>query len=127
MAGGERSPGDVVAEWHRRAWGDGDLAAIDELIAEPFVRHGISGTSVRSRTDLLHDLHRYRKGLGPTSLEVHDRAVDDDKVWTRATMCGVNLRTGEPRRIQFLQVHRVADGRIVEVWTLHASDVDWDG
>ena len=127
MAGGERWPDEVVAEWQRRAWGDGDLAAVHDLIAEPFVHHAITGTVVRSRDDVLHELRRYRQGLGTTSLEVHDRVVDGGKVWSRATMCGVNLRTDEPRRIQFLQIHRVVAGRVVEVWTLRASDVDWDG
>ena len=121
-----RPPDEVVAEWQRRAWGDGDLNAADDLVAEPFIRHGISGTVSRTRKELKHDLGEYRKALGKPVIRVHERTVDGDKVWSRTSMRGHHSITGEPRHIDFLQIHRVADGRIVEVWSLHATDVDWD-
>jgi hypothetical protein len=40
-------------------------------------------------------------------------------------MRGANLQTGEPRTIDWIQIHRVSGGKIVEVWTLHATDVEW--
>ena len=126
-AGGvdRRSPADVVDEWQQRAWGDGDLSAVDELIAEPFVRHGVAGSSKRTHAELKQDMIQYQKALGKPVIIVQDRVVDGDKVWTRTTMRGANLQSGEPRTIDWLQIHRVVDGRIVEVWTLHATDVDW--
>ena len=102
------------------------MGAVDDLVAEPFVRHGIGGTVRRSHKELKHDLGEYRKALGRPAIDVRDRTVDGDKVWSRTTMRGAHSITGEPRRIDFIQIHRVADGRIVEVWTLHATDVDWD-
>jgi len=126
MAEGERSPLEVVSEWQRRAWGEADLDAADELVAEPFIRHGIGGTRARSRSELKDDLRQYTKALGTPVIDVRDRTVDGDRVWTRTTMRGAHPLTGEPRRIDFLQIHRVEAGRIVEVWTLHATDVDWD-
>ena len=122
----DRTPDEVVAEWQQRAWGEGDMGAVDDLVTEPFVRHGIGGTVRRSHKELKHDLGEYRKALGRPAIDVRDRTVDGDKVWSRTTMRGAHSITGEPRRIDFIQIHRVADGRIVEVWTLHATDVDWD-
>lgn len=121
----DRTPADVVEEWQRRGWGDGDLAAVDELIAEPFVRHGMTGSARRTHAELKHDLGQYQKALGKPIITVHDRVVDGDKVWSRTTMRGANLQTGEPRSMDFIQIHRVVGGRIVEVWTMHATDVDW--
>lgn len=121
----ERSPVEIVEEWQRRAWGECDLSVVDELIAEPFVRHGVTGSARRTRAEVQHDLRQYQKALGKPIITVHDRVVDGDKVWSRTNMRGANLQTGEPRTIDFLQIHRVVDGRIVEVWTLHAADVEW--
>ena len=120
-----RSPVDIVDEWQRRAWGDCDLSVVDELVADPFVRHGATGSARRTRDELRDDLRHYQKALGKPVITVHDRVVDGDKVWSRTTMRGANLETGEPRTIDFLQIHRVADGKIVEVWTLHATDAHW--
>lgn len=120
-----RSPADVVEQWQQRAWGDCDLTAVDELIAEPFVRHGVTGSAKRTHAELKHDLCQYQKVLGKPIITVHDRVVDGDKVWSRVTMRGANLQTGESRTIDWLQIHRVVDGKIVEVWTLHATDVHW--
>jgi mannose-6-phosphate isomerase class I len=127
MAGGhEPSPREVVEEWQRRAWGECDLTAVDDLVAEPFVRHGITGSAARTHDELKSDLRQYQKALGKPVIVVHDRVVDDDKVWSRITMRGANLQSGEPHTIDWLQIHRVAAGKIVEVWTLHATDVDWE-
>ncbi len=122
----DRSPVAIVEEWQARAWGDCDLSVVDELIAEPFTRHSSAGTEQRSRDQLKADLREYQKALGKPLIEVRDRVVDGDKVWSRTRLRGANLTTGEPRMIDWMQIHRVEDGQIVEVWTLHASDVDWE-
>lgn len=122
---GDLDPVAVVEQWQARAWGDCDLGVVDELIAEPFVRHGPTGTSERTRAELKHDLRQYQRALGRPVITVRDRVVDGDKVWSRTTMTGANLETGEPRVMEWLQIHRVVGGRIVEVWSLYAIDVEW--
>ena len=124
--GDERSPAQIVDEWQHRAWGDCDLDVVDELIAEPFVRHGTSGTTTRTRDELKFDLRQYQKALGKPVVEVRDQAVNGDKVWVRTTLRGANLQSGELRTVERLLVYRVADGRIAEVWALSATDVFWD-
>lgn len=115
----------IVDRWQARAWGDCDLDAVDEFIGDEYVRHGSGGTARRSREELKQDLRQYRRALGRPKITVHDRVVHGDKVWSRTTMRGANLESGESRTVQFLQIHRLFEGRIVEVWTLTASDVDW--
>ena len=56
---------------------------------------------------------------------VHDRVADGDRVWSRVTMRGRNIDTGQLRTVEWLQIHRVVDGRIVELWGLYAGDVTW--
>ena len=120
-----RDPISVVEQWQARAWGRCDLSAVDELVADPLVRHGPSGTEHRTHAELKRDLKSYQRALGSAEVVVHDRVVDGDNVWSRTTMRGANMDTGEPRTLQWLQIHRVVDGTIVEVWSLYASDVRW--
>ncbi len=119
-------PVAIVEEWQTRAWGECDLDVVDELIAEPFVRHTLNGTAKRTREELKADVREYRKALGKPMIELRDRVVDGDKVWLRTTIRGANLVTGEPHSIDRIQIYRVENGLIVEVWSLHASDVDWE-
>lgn len=115
----------VVEQWQERAWGECDLSAVDELAADPLLRHGPSGTAHRTHNELKDDLRQYQRALGKPEIIVHDRVLDDERVWSRLTMRGANLDTGEPRTLQWLQIHRVVDGKIVEIWALYASDVTW--
>jgi mannose-6-phosphate isomerase class I len=119
-------PVDVVRQWQERGWGEGDLSAVDDLIGEVFTRHTASGTATRSREQLKADLHQYQRALHQPSIEVHERVVDGELVWSRTTMRGCNLETGEERSVDALQIHRVVDGLIVEAWSLHAAAANWD-
>lgn len=120
------SPIEVVEQWHDRAWGDCDLDVVDQLVDEQLVRHGLNGTAVRTRAELKRDLRQYQRALGRPTITIHARAVEGDLVWTRMTMTGVSMETGDQRVVQRLSIHRVVDGRITEVWTLVANDVEWE-
>ena len=123
--GEQLDPISVVEQWQARAWGKGDLGAVDELVADPLHRHGPSGTEYRTHIELKRDLKSYQRALGAAEVIVRDRVADGDRVWSRVTMHGANVDTGAPRTLQWLQIHRVVDGKIVEVWSLYASDVQW--
>ena len=118
-------PVEVVEQWQARAWAEFDLTAVDDLVADPLLRHGPSGTATRTHDELKQDLRQYQRTLCKPEITVHDRHVSGDRVWSRITMRGHNLDTGEPRTVQWLQIHRVVDGRIVELWSLYATDVKW--
>ena len=123
--GEQLDPIGVVEQWQARAWGACDLGVVDELAADPLLRHGPSGTEQRTHAELKQDLQRYHRALGPAEITVHDRVVDGERVWSRTTMRGANIETGVPRVLQWLQIHRVVDGKLVEIWSLYASDVNW--
>jgi ketosteroid isomerase-like protein len=122
---GNVDPVAIVEQWQNRAWGECDFGAVDELVAEPFVRHGPTGTATRTHAELKHDLRQYQRALGTPTITVHGRVADGDRVWSHVTLRGVSIDTGELRTVERLQIHRVVDGRIVEVWSLYATDVEW--
>lgn len=128
MSSAEPTPLDpvaVVEQWQDRSWGDCDLSAVDELVADPFVRHGPTGTAIRTHAELKHDLHQYQRALGTPTITVHGRVADGERVWSHVTLRGASIDTGDLRTVERLQIHRVVDGLIVEVWSLYATDVDW--
>jgi ketosteroid isomerase-like protein len=116
--------GNLVARWWN-VWCEGDLDTFDEILADPFVRHGGYGTAVRSRKQAKRDMAEYRESMEIADVRVEAQAVSGDEVWSRVTTTGVNLKTEEPTRMSWLQVCRIAEGRIAEMWLLYALGVDW--
>jgi hypothetical protein len=123
---GAVDPAAVVRSWLEDVWMAGDLARIDELVAPEYVRHGPTGTLVRDRAALRHDLQQYFRVFHKPVISIDDQAVSGDRVWLRMTMEGVDLEAGTTRLMTWLQVFRIdADARIAESWLLHVADVDW--
>ena len=114
----------VVDRWWN-VWRDGDLGTIDEIVADTFVRHGMQGTVVRTRAQAKNDMVQFRDSVEITEVRVEARTVSGNDVWSRLTTTGVNLKTEEPRTMSWLQVCRIDQGRIAEMWLLYAIGVDW--
>lgn len=116
--------GALIARWWS-VWYDGDLDALDEIVADTFVRHGHQGTLVRTRQQAKDDMLQYRESMEFAEVRIEAQSVTGDAVWSRVTTTGVNLKTEEPTTMSWLQVCRVEDDRIAEMWLLYALGVDW--
>lgn len=115
----------MLRRWWDEVWGEQRLDLVSELVGEPYVRHSAAGTVTRDHAGLREDLTQYWRVLHRPRVSFDDMAVAGDKIWSRVTMEGVNIETGDVRTVSWLQVHRFVDDRIVESWMLYANDVDW--
>ena len=121
----DADPATVVDLYWQRVWNDGDLDALDVLLADPYVRHSANGTVSRDRRQIRDDMAQYFRVLTEARVTIDDRAVAGDKVWTRLTLRGINVESEESTVFSWLHVARVSDGRIAEAWHLNAAGVDW--
>lgn len=115
----------ISDRWWIEIWRDGDLDAVDEVLSDPFVRHSSLGTSVSPRREYKQMLAEFQRTLCRPETTIDDRAVDGDRVWTRATSRGLNRETGENTVVTWMLVQRMENGRIAEHWVLTARGVDW--
>lgn len=113
--------------WWREVWRNGDLDALDDLLADPFTRHAGTGSETISLAAYASRLAEFQRVLSRVDTTIDDRVVDGDRVWTRATSRGINRETGERAIVTWLLVQRIAHGRIAEHWTATMSGVDWTG
>lgn len=119
-------PAELVRLYWDEVWGQRRLELIDELMADPYTRHSAAGTRRMRRSELKDEFVQYWRVLFNASTTVDDQAIAGDRVWTRATMKGVNLDAGGvPNVVTWLIVHRVQDGRFVESWSATLPGVDW--
>ncbi|WP_369138305.1 ester cyclase [Modestobacter versicolor] len=115
----------IVQRYWDGLWNRRDLTVIDELIAEPYVRHSSTGTRSLTRAQFTREVRESWQLLHDPATTVDDQVTTDDRVWTRATTTGVNLDTGQTSVVTWLVVHRVAGGQIAESWSATLPGVDW--
>ena len=115
----------ISDRWWDEIWRDGNLDAVDELLADPFVRHSSMGTSVSSRGEYKRMLSDFQRTLCRPETTIDDRVVAGDRVWTCATSKGLNRETGENTVVTWMLIQRIADSRIAEHWVLTVRGVDW--
>jgi hypothetical protein len=121
----QADPRDVVARYWDGLWHRHDLGVVDELIADPYVRHSAAGTRAVSRAEFKRELAGAWRLLHDATTTVEDQVADGDRVWTRATTQGLNLDTGVMSVVTWLTVHRLDGGLIAESWTASLPGVDW--
>lgn len=124
---GQRANKRLVAAYHRRLWGDGDLTAIDDVIAPDAITHwGDAGSNTIAAVRA--DAERYFAGFTEVTTHIDDLVAESDKVVLRWSTTGVHTgpygrvaATGRTITMHGVDIYRLSDGRIVEAVST------WDG
>jgi hypothetical protein len=116
----------LLAKWWDGIWRDGDLDLVDELCADPYIRHTSIGSETLPLKEYKKRIVQYQRVMRGAVTTVDDEVIVGDKVWTRATSRGVNLETDSGSVMTWLVIHRIADGRLAEVWVATLPGVDWE-
>jgi steroid delta-isomerase-like uncharacterized protein len=119
-------PAEVVLEHWRRMYVEGDLDAVDELVAEDYVNHEAAEDRAPGRRGARETVAWLREAFADLTMDVDDVIEQGDKVVVRATMRGRHVGaagplarfpvTGREFAVQHIHIFRVADGRIAEHW-----------
>ena len=128
----ELSAREVVASYVERVWNRGDSSAVLEYCADPYTRHDAGSTRVMSHTEQLKRVTSERaagtaadgRGLHFQTLLLAGDGRDVTWVWNMTGPTGTELAesgvaaevVGDELRICGIEVFRVVEGRITEVW-----------
>lgn len=103
-------------------YNQGNVDAVDLLVSDQFVRHGIGGT-MRGPQIIKDRVRVVREGFPDFHIEIEDALADGDKVVLRQTHTGTHLgefagvaATGVRMQTTEISILRIADGRICEGW-----------
>lgn len=106
-----------------RLWGAGDIALVDRIYAETVVDHMPVRGQQPGREAMKRVVEQFRAGLPDMRMDLHGTIVCGDvgvDFWTlRATHAGPLLgrpATGRPVRFSGIDMVRVADGRVTDLW-----------
>jgi predicted ester cyclase len=104
----------------------GNLAAMDELVAEDFVNHsGFPFPGITPDRDGLKKAFEILWKATPGRHEIEDQVAEGDKVVTRLSahgrfeedLPGPIPATGNEVHMTAVAIHRIADGKIAEHWS----------
>ncbi len=118
--------GTIVHEWFERVWNQGQSDAIDDLLAEDAVIHGLQGPN-RSDAGGPPEFRRmyaaFRDAFPDLRIDVDACLVDGDQVAFRCHVRGTHTgrglgfeATGKAVNFQGMGFVRARAGRIVEAW-----------
>ena len=115
----------AVRGYWERVWLERDLDALEDLVADPIVRHTAEGTETLTRLELRRRLAAAFEAVRASEVSMDALVADGDAVWVRLTLRGVSLATAAPMSLAWLAQYRIEGGRIAELWALHQPGADW--
>ncbi|MGA8196798.1 MAG: ester cyclase [Acetobacteraceae bacterium] len=116
----------VLHRWFEEAWNQGSEAAIDELMNDDAIVHGIAGPDGKEITGAAGFkpfFHQFRTAFPDMRITIEDTLVDGDKIAVRCTVKArhtgpgvMGAPTGKSASFSGMCIARIKDGRIVEGW-----------
>jgi predicted ester cyclase len=115
---------EIVRRLHERLWGHADLGVLDEVVAPGAVTHWAD--SEATTIDAIRgDVERYVTAFTDVHTTIDDLLAEDDRVVLRWTTTGTHTGpygrvapTGRVITMTGVDTYRLAEGRIVEAWSL---------
>jgi steroid delta-isomerase-like uncharacterized protein len=102
----------------------GNIAAMDELVAEDYLDHSPPPFPVAPGREGLKQAFELFWKATPGHHQIEDQIAEGDKVVTRLTAYGKHEgdlpgipRTGNEMKMTAVAIHRIADGKLAEKWS----------
>jgi predicted ester cyclase len=117
---------DVRAIAHRmyRAFNSRDLAAAETIFCADFVSHALGTVGVDSVVKAWSGLHT---AFPDIQVIVEDMIVETGKAAVRTTLHGIPASAEEQPSPSMMEIFRVQDGRIAELWGISTLNRSADG
>jgi len=105
-------------------WSKGDFSIIEEIFDKDYINHSVK---VSVFEGIKQFVTVYRQAFPDVGFNIEDQIAEDDKVVMHYTITGTHkgefqgiAATGRTIKITGIAIHRIADGKIVEIWA------NWD-
>ena len=110
----------IVPTWMERVWNQRDASALDDLLTEDSVSHGLGDPMVG--VEPWRQFHAVICGaFSEIHFVVEGQLVSGDQVASRIKGDMVHRATGTPVTMHAMLMGRVVNGRFVEAW----NSADW--
>jgi steroid delta-isomerase-like uncharacterized protein len=105
-------------------WNQGDFSIIEEIWDKDFINHNVKAKGFEG---IRQFITVYRNAFPDVEFRIDDQIAEGDKVVMHYTITGTHKgeflgisATGKSIKITGIAIHRIANGKIVEIWA------NWD-
>jgi steroid delta-isomerase-like uncharacterized protein len=116
----------LAHRWFEEVWNQGKESAIDELLAEDAIAHGLADPAdgeISGPAAFKPFVRKFRTAFPDMRISVEDVVVEGDKIAARCVVTGnhtgpglMPAPTGKSTLITGICILRVKDGKIAEGW-----------
>jgi steroid delta-isomerase-like uncharacterized protein len=117
-----------VARRFIKAFQAGDTADLSEIVAQDFVDHNPQPGQKAGRQGLIETIAGWRTAFPDLEITVQHEVAEGEFVVQQGVALGTNTgplmgrpATGKQARVSYMDMHRIVNGRIVEIW--HLEDI----
>jgi predicted SnoaL-like aldol condensation-catalyzing enzyme len=123
MTASNVSPKTVVERYNYELWNDRNYAVAEEIIGEEIVRNTPGGRVVQTHEQAVQRVRDLWGGVKSVRFTLL-RIVADDELCSIVYQADIVKHDDTPDVIASVEVYRVSEGRIVEVWNPCIYDHD---
>ena len=116
---------ELVRRSNDEIWGDGNLALIDDYVADDYVEHNTAYPDpIQGPEGYKENVRMVRAAFPDMDVTTEDLIAEGDKVVARYTITGTHEGafmgmepTGETVAVEGISIGRLEDGQVVEGWS----------
>lgn len=106
----------TVERWFAEVWGAKSQEAIDELLCDDAILHGLGPDALRGRAGFRTMHAAFVAAFPDIRIAVDELVAEGDRVAVRCTAVATHARSGRKVRVSGGGIVRLRDGRIAEGW-----------
>ena len=125
MTNSKTNPLEVVDRYTEQVYHQRDLTSLEDLVADPMVRHEPDGTrlvlTIEQATLRIASFHQQFRSMRFTNRKI----IQDQESIAAAYEADLVTEDGEVSTICGIEIFTVREGRITEVWNAPAGNGSW--
>jgi len=121
-----RTAREVVEEYNLVVWNQRDFALADELLGESVIRHDVGEATVLTHDDAVARVVDHLAMFDTIRFDLNLMVAGDDGEHVAIVyQSPMKLKDGTETTVGSMEIFRVVDGRIVEVWNCGYKQGVW--
>ncbi len=105
-----------LVDRYMKAWNDGNVDALDDIIHQDFKRHSDVATTLRGVTDLKQLITGFRTANPDVRLVSNDELYAENRFAGRWALVGATGTESPGAQLWGINIIRFQDGKIIEEW-----------